>query len=153
MDRDLRAQWITTLPEAAMTVTTLPSIAREYTWQEIAIMTRAAPARLLGLPDRGHLAPGARADIAVYRPQQDRAAMFRNAELVFKDGRLVARNGVIAETVFGRALSVAPGHDRAADRRLAAWYDTHYGVPPSAFDVAPHAVTRADAFEEVPCAR
>ena len=57
-------------------------------------MTRAAPARLLGLADRGHLAPGARADIAVYRPQPDRAAMFRNAALVFKDGVPIVRDGV-----------------------------------------------------------
>ena len=51
--------------------TTLPSIAREYTWTEIATMTRAAPARLLGLKDRGHLGPGAIADIAVYAPNRD----------------------------------------------------------------------------------
>ena len=60
-----------------MAVTTLASITREYTLTEIAIMTRAAPARLLGLIDRGHLGPGARADIAIYRPQADLAAMFR----------------------------------------------------------------------------
>ncbi len=68
MSRALREQWIGTVPADAMQVCVLPSLAREYTWPEIATMTRAAPARLLGLADRGHLAPGGRADIAVYRP-------------------------------------------------------------------------------------
>ena len=53
---------------------------------EIAIMTRAAPARLLGLADRGHLGAGAAADIAVYREQADREAMFATPRYVFKDG-------------------------------------------------------------------
>jgi formylmethanofuran dehydrogenase subunit A len=151
MSRALREQWIGTVPADAMQVCTLPSIAREYTWPEIAIMTRAAPARLLGLADRGHLAPGARADIAVYRPQTDLAAMFRNAALVFRDGRLVVRDGQVVESVQGRALSVRPGFDTAADRRLAGWYDRLYGVPHTLFDVPAHATGRADAFETVPC--
>ena len=66
MDRDLRAQWIATLPPAAMAMTTLASIKREYSLNEIVTMTRAAPARLLGLRDRGHLGAGAVADVAVY---------------------------------------------------------------------------------------
>ena len=152
MDRDLRAQWIASVPPESMSVCTLPSIAREYTWPEIATMTRTAPAKLLGLADRGHLAPGARADIAVYRPQADKAAMFRNAELVFKEGRLIVRRGEIVERAFGRALTVQPGFDAAVERRLASFYDDLYGVPHSAFDVPAHAIAGADPFETVPCA-
>jgi formylmethanofuran dehydrogenase subunit A len=151
MDRDLRARWIAELPDAAMQVCTLPSLTREYTWPEIATMTRAAPARLLGLTDRGHLAPGARADIAVYRPQADKAAMFRNAELVFKDGVLVSRAGAAVTTVFGRVLTVQPGYDAVIDRRLGNFYDDIYGVPHTAFDVPPHAIAGRDPFEAVPC--
>src|SRR5205085_3781749 len=58
MSRDLRAEWMARLPPAAMAVTTLAAIAREYSLNDIAMMTRAAPARLLGLRDRGHLGPG-----------------------------------------------------------------------------------------------
>jgi formylmethanofuran dehydrogenase subunit A len=87
MDRDLRAQWIATLPRAAVAMTTLASIKREYSLNEIVTMTRAAPARLLGLRDRGHLGVGAVADIAVYASEADRAKMFRAAALVFKDAR------------------------------------------------------------------
>ena len=151
MSRDLRAEWIATLPEEAMVVTTLPAIAREYTWPEIATMTRAAPARLLGLADRGHLAPGARADIAVYRPQSDRAAMFRDAALVFKDGRTVVRDGQPVGAATGRTLTVRPPFDSAIDRRLAAYYETRFGVPHTAFDVPPGAIGDGDAFEAVAC--
>ena len=153
MDRDLRAQWIATVPQDAMAVCTLPAIAREYGWGEIATMTRAAPARLLGLRDRGHLAPGARADVAVYRPQADKAAMFRNAELVFKEGRLIARRGEIVERRCGRALTVQPGFDTAIEMWLAAFYDDVYGAPHTAFDVPAHALGQPEPFETVPCAR
>ncbi len=153
MSRDLRAQWIATLPEAAMALTMLPAIAREYTLHEIAIMTRAAPARLLGLGDRGHLAPGARADIAVYRPQADRAAMFREAALVFKDGRPVVREGRADTSIFGRTLAASPGYDRAIERQLAARSERLFGVAHDVFDVPEHLFgTRAEPFETVPCA-
>jgi formylmethanofuran dehydrogenase subunit A len=39
---------------------------REYSLAEWVFITRTLPARLLGLPDRGHLKPGARADVALY---------------------------------------------------------------------------------------
>src|SRR6202008_3142485 len=65
MSRDARAEAIARVPQEAVAMTTLPSIAREYNLDEIAIMTRAAPAKLLGLTDRGHLGEGGLADIAV----------------------------------------------------------------------------------------
>jgi formylmethanofuran dehydrogenase subunit A len=148
MRRDLRAQWIAELPEDAVAVTTLPAIAREYSWAEIATMTRAAPARLLGLADRGHLAPGARADVAVYRPQADLAAMFREAALVFKDGALVVRDGAVVARPSGRVLAVSPGFDRAIERRLDDFANRAWGVAHSAFDV-PAGIVPA---EVVPCA-
>jgi formylmethanofuran dehydrogenase subunit A len=153
MNRDLRANWIAALPEPAMQVTTLPALTREYTWPDIATMTRAAPARLLGLADRGHLGAGARADIAVYRPQADTAQMFRAAELVFKDGVLISHQGQVTGTVFGRVLTVRPGFDAAIDRRLAGFYDEIYGVKHTAFDVPPEAIPRPDPFEAIPCRR
>ena len=156
MDRELRAQWIETLPKEAMEVTTLPGITREYTWPEIATMTRAAPARLLGISDRGHLAPGARADIAAYRPQADKAAMFRAAALVFKDGDLVARDGEMLRQEggghrFGRVPTVRPGFDQQIEERLGRFYEDHYGVSPSLFDVAESVLPRQGSFEGVPC--
>ena len=108
MDRDLRAEWMSRLPKEALEVTTLPSIAREYSLVDIATMTRAAPAKLLGLKDRGHLGAGALADIAVYSPGNDKATMFREAALVFKNGQLVVRDGTVRHAPFGRTLRADP---------------------------------------------
>jgi formylmethanofuran dehydrogenase subunit A len=151
MSRDLRARWIADLPSEAMAVTTLPSITREYTLPEIAAMTRAAPARLFGLSDRGHLGAGAVADVAVYEDDADRAKMFRAAALVFKDGELVVRDGAITRRTWGRALTVTPQRDRAIDRRMKAYYDARYGLSDALFKVPAHALGRPEPFEVVPC--
>jgi formylmethanofuran dehydrogenase subunit A len=152
MDRDLRAQWMQTLPPAALAVTTLPSIRREYSLNEIATMTRAAPASLLGLKDRGHLGVGAVADVAVYDEQADKAKMFSAAALVFKNGELMVRDGQVTQSRAGRALVVQPEHDRAVDRRLREYYDERYGLSPDLFKVPPNALPNPDPFEIVPCA-
>jgi formylmethanofuran dehydrogenase subunit A len=152
MSRDLRNEWIATLPREAIAATTLPSIAREYTLAEIAAMTRMAPARLLGLADRGHLGEGAVADVAVYADQADRAAMFRAAARVFKDGAMVVRDGDLVHCPAGRALTVAPGYDRAVERRMQRYYDDRYGLSPDLFRVPAAALPHPDPFAAVPCA-
>jgi formylmethanofuran dehydrogenase subunit A len=152
MDRELRAQWLAALPPAVKAVTTLASIRREYSLGEIATMTRAAPAKLLGLSDRGHLGPGAVADVAVYTDDADRAKMFRKASLVFKDGDLVVRDGEVTHYRWGRALTVAPGHEQAIERRMRDYYSDRYGLSTEAMAVPASAIGRPDAFEQVPCA-
>jgi len=151
MSSDLRAKWIADLPPAAMAVTTLPSITREYSLPEIATMTRAAPAKLLGLSDRGHLGVGAVADVAIYTDDPDRAKMFRSAALVFKDGELVVRDGKIMQYRYGRALNVRPEHDSAIDRRMKAYYENRYGLSDDFLKVPEHAIGRPEPFQRVPC--
>jgi formylmethanofuran dehydrogenase subunit A len=151
MDRDVRAQWIAKLPPEAMALTTLPSISREYTLAEVATMTRAAPAKLLGLADRGHLGAGAVADIAVYENRDDKAAMFRNAALVFKNGELVVRNGEVTGGGFGKALTVRPQYDRSMARRMQNYCEDRYGISPGLLAVPEGAIGRPDPFELVPC--
>jgi formylmethanofuran dehydrogenase subunit A len=151
MDRGRRRQWIDTLPQSAMTVTTLASIDREYSLGEIATMTRAAPARLLGVKDRGHLGPGAVADVAVYTESEDIAEMFGAATLVFKDGELVVRDGEVIRCRWGRALTVRPEHDAAIERRVRKYYDDRFGIPLELMYVPESAIGRPDPFELVPC--
>ena len=151
MSRDLRAQWIEELPPAAIKVTSLPSISREYSLTEIATMTRAAPAKLLGLNDRGHLNAGAVADVAVYENNADRAKMFRAAALVFKDGELVVRDGRVTNYRWGRALTVRPERSSAIDRRMRAYYEDRYGLSDEFVKVPEHALGRREPFALVPC--
>ncbi len=152
MSRDVRAQWLSRLPAEALAVTTLASLTREYSWGEIATMTRAAPARLLGLKDRGHLGPGARADVAIYRPGADLAQTFRAAVRVWKDGECVVRDGALTHYRFGRALRVSPQPDAAMTRRVAEYYDARYGLDAELLSV-PEAALPREPFETVACPR
>jgi formylmethanofuran dehydrogenase subunit A len=151
MDREHRAATIAHLPAEAIAMSTLPAIRREYTLAEIATMTRSAPARLLGLADRGHLGVGALADVAVYADDPDRAAMFRAASLVFKDGELVVRDGEVSRYRWGRALSVRAPRPAPMERRMRDYYAERYGIAPEAVRVQASLIDRPDPFEDVPC--
>jgi formylmethanofuran dehydrogenase subunit A len=123
MDRSFREEQIAKLhPEVAANCA-LRSITRELTLQEIAVMTRAAPARLLGLKDRGQLGIGAAADIAVYREDSNREAMFSAPEWVFKDGVPVARAGRITALPVGGTHFVEPGYDTSIEKWLRKQVD------------------------------
>jgi len=125
MDRSFRAEQLAKLHPDVAAHAALNSIKRELTLYEIAIMTRAAPARLLGLKDRGHLGAGAAADIAVYRDDADREAMFTTPAYVFKDGALVAREGRITATPVGGTHFVAPDYDRGIEKTLRKYHAAH----------------------------
>jgi formylmethanofuran dehydrogenase subunit A len=123
MDRTFREDQIAKLhPEVAANCA-LRSITRELTLQEIAVMTRAAPARLLGLKDRGRIGVGAAADIAVYREDANREAMFSKPEYVFKDGVQVARDGRITALPTGGTHFVEPGYDTSIEKWLRKQID------------------------------
>lgn len=151
MDKSVRDAAIDALPEDAFETTTLKSIAREYTLSDIAIITRAAPARLLGTADRGHLAPGAVADVAVYREQSDLAAMFRAAKLLIKDGRNVVQDGEVLTATYGKTLTLAPDFDPAITSHVRDAYDSRWGAPPDTFTVPETLLRETSPFEVVPC--
>jgi formylmethanofuran dehydrogenase subunit A len=73
--------------------------AREYSLYEIAIITRAGPARLLGLVDKGHLGVGADADITIYDEDDDKEKMFSTPRYVIKDGELVIEDQAIEQVI------------------------------------------------------
>ncbi|WP_181704112.1 formylmethanofuran dehydrogenase subunit A [Chthonobacter albigriseus] len=151
MDRGERERWMEKMPEKAKERTGLADLTREYTLEEIAIMTRAAPAKLLGLFDRGHLKEGAVADVAVYDDLADKSAMFGSAALVFKDGRLVVRDGRALGWVHSKTSILSADYDSQMDRRMGDYITDRYGVGPSAFSVPQAAFGDRDVFEAVPC--
>jgi len=103
-------------------------IAREYTLNEIAIVTRAGPARLLGLRAKGHLGAGADADVTVYVPDADRSKMFATPRYVVKGGTLVVEEGQLRRAPAGRRLHVRPAYDNAVTRDLKRFFDDHSTV-------------------------
>jgi len=128
MDRSFRDEQLARLHPEVVASCALGSMARELTLDEIAIMTRAAPAKLLGLTDRGRLGPGAAADIAVYRDATDREAMFRTPSWVFKDGTLVAQRGKLTATPVGGTHFVEPGFDSTIETTLRRHWRDHGSV-------------------------
>jgi len=128
MDRSFREEQLAKLHPEVAAECALRSITRELSLEEIAIMTRAAPARLLGLTERGHLRVDGAADIAVYREQADREAMFQVPEHVFKDGTLVARAGRIVAAPVGGTHFVEPDYDRGIEKTLRAHLATQGSV-------------------------
>jgi len=113
MSKKARDYLLKTSHKKATSASTLSDIDRELTFNEIAIMTRAAAARLLGLKNKGHLGIGADADIAVYNfdpalnPSDNHVAIqkaFSNTAYTIKEGKVVAKDGEILASPEGRTF-------------------------------------------------
>jgi formylmethanofuran dehydrogenase subunit A len=129
MDREFRNAQIRRVHKQAMRRTVLlDDLDREYTLEEIAIITRAGPARLLGLRDKGHLGVGADADITIYDDRDDREAMFAAPRHVIKDGRAVVEDGELREAGPGRLLRVGAEYDASIEPTLEKLFEDHYSV-------------------------
>jgi formylmethanofuran dehydrogenase subunit A len=128
MDSSFRKDVMQTINQDALKYSSLPGLDREYTLYEIAIMTRAGPARSLGLKNRGHLGVGAAADITVYDDNPNREAMFEKPELVFKNGELIVRNGRIVKVVNGATHVARPSYDPSIETALKSYFDTFHTI-------------------------
>lgn len=123
---------------------------REYSLYEIAIITRAGPARILGLDRKGHLGPGADADITLYQPDDDRRRMFQFPRYVIKSGRVLVDDGDIKGSPTGHTFYVSPDYDAGAVPDIKAWFEDHYTIQFANYPVDQHAVPHA---QEVACHR
>ena len=86
----------------------LGSLSREYSLSELCIITRAAPARIAGLKTKGHLGPGADADVTVYRRDADLERMFSLPAFVLKAGTLVVEDGHVRSYPVGQTFACLP---------------------------------------------
>jgi len=129
MDREFRNEQIGRVNQKAMRRTVLlDDLDREYTLEEIAIITRAGPARLLGLRDKGHLGVGADADITIYDDRADREAMFAAPRHVIKDGRPIVEDGELRESGPGALLRVGAEYDPSIEGTLEPLFEQRYSV-------------------------
>jgi len=129
MDRAYRDERLKAVNQKLLTGSALlDGLAREYTLGEIAIVTRAGPARLLGLPQKGHLGPGADADVTVYAPDADRAKMFAAPRYVIKGGTLVVEEGQLRRAPAGARLAVRPDYDPAVKSDVKQFFDDYASV-------------------------
>jgi formylmethanofuran dehydrogenase subunit A len=136
MDRGFRNDMLSTINKAAASSSILASLDREYSLYEIAIMTRAAPARSLGLKDRGHLGSGAAADITVYTEHKNKERMFGKPDYVFKDGELVTKNGKVVQVSSGGTHTLRPDYDKGIEKSLAKYFDRYVNIKLGNFKIA-----------------
>jgi formylmethanofuran dehydrogenase subunit A len=116
MSKKRRDEVLAEIHPAVFDKSELPSIGREYDFYEIAILTRASPAKILGLHEhgKGHLGIGADGDVAIYdiSPEERDAAKiqraFMNTKYTVKGGQIVVKNGEVVAAPEGRTFLVEP---------------------------------------------
>ncbi|MGA8716595.1 MAG: formylmethanofuran dehydrogenase subunit A [Solirubrobacteraceae bacterium] len=129
MDRAFREDQVGRANQKAIRRTALlDGLDREYTLNEIAIITRAAPARRLGLTDKGHLGVGADADVTIYHDRADREDMFATPRYVIKDGEVAVEEGELRHPDDGVLLSSRAGFDADVTSVLEPLFGERYTV-------------------------
>ncbi|MBI3864255.1 MAG: formylmethanofuran dehydrogenase subunit A [Planctomycetia bacterium] len=138
MDRTYRQEVLKRVPPRVLERSVLQDLDREYSLYEIAIITRAAPARMLGLAHKGHLGVGADADIAVYTHSADKLAMFQLPRWVLKAGEVVVEQGEIRQETFGSTLRADTHYDESAIPNIRQWFEEFYTIQFNNYAVDDH---------------
>jgi formylmethanofuran dehydrogenase subunit A len=128
MDRTYRQEVLKRVPPRVLQRSTLKDLDREYSLFEIAIITRAGPARMLGLTHKGHLGVGADGDVTIYTPGADKRAMFELPRYVLKAGEVIVEQGEVRKDVYGKTLHVAPAYDEGVVPDIRKWFEAYYTI-------------------------
>jgi formylmethanofuran dehydrogenase subunit A len=128
MNADFRRERIAALPKKALKRIVLPELDREYTLNEIAIITSAGPARALGMKQKGHLGIGADGDVTLYNDNPDRQRMFGYPRYVIKAGKLAVEEGEIRTLSDGHEFVVQPDYNPEIEGYLRDRFEEHYTV-------------------------
>jgi formylmethanofuran dehydrogenase subunit A len=145
MDRTHRQDVLKTVHPKVCERSVLAELDREYSLSEICIITRAAPARILGLSQKGHLGVGADADITIYSRHDDLQTMFELPQYVIKQGEVIAENGEIRRTPLGRRLHATPDYDQGCEGHITDWFERQYSIRFANYSVADEYLPRAVA--------
>jgi len=137
MDKDYRNHFIGLLPPKALKRSVIKDLDREYSLYEIAIITRAAPAKILGLKEKGHLGVGADGDMAIYDPRNygHRGCIcnFRECRRaldfpawVIKGGDVVVKDGTLLKEFPGQVYRVVPEFDSSIEEKIREDFEKYY---------------------------
>jgi formylmethanofuran dehydrogenase subunit A len=128
----------------------LPSIKRELSLYEIAIVTRAGQAKALGLKNKGHLGVGADADVAIFninpettdiaRKYKSVRKAFGSATYTIKDGQIVVKDGEVVSHVDGRTiwLNVQTEEPCVVDEEMKRKFREYWTVDYANYPVSDH---------------
>ena len=130
MDFDYRMSELERTHPDARRYSNLHQIKRCYNLYDISTMTRAAPAKILGLKKYGSLKPGSVADISVYKYSNNFEKMFSSAYLVFKNGINIVKKGKITSYKKGKTHYLNLDYRKSICKDIQNWFDKEY-----AFDI------------------
>jgi formylmethanofuran dehydrogenase subunit A len=128
MDSSFRREEMGRVNQKAIAKTALNDLDREYTLNEIAIITRAGPARALGLKNKGHLGPGADADITIYDEMEDKEMMFNAPRYVIKSGIPIIADHEFRGDHTGRLLHITPEYDQTIEETIKPFFEDFYTI-------------------------
>jgi len=163
MSRTAREKTIRKIAKRARRNSLLPSIKREYNFFEIATVTRAGQAKALGLTWKGHLGVGADADIAIYSMNPELVdpskkyktvrRAFQRAAYTIKGGEVVAKDGEILKSIYGKTFWVNVNSSLSMDvgadmkRRFREYWTVeyvNYPIPESFLTASAPIVVKAE---------
>lgn len=135
MDADYRAEKLKQVSSKVLEHCELAGLDREYSLYEIAIITRSGPARILGLPNKGHLGVGGDADITVYTPDDNAETMFSVPRYVIKGGQLVVEDHELRHVVTGKTLTANVDQDIDRVPVIERWLEQNYSLGPQHYGI------------------
>ena len=128
MNKAFRHEEMKRVNQRALENCLLRDLDREYTLNEIAIITRAGPARALGLNNKGHLGVGADADITIYDEMDDKEIMFNAPRYVIKSGNTIIGNHEFKTDFTGKLLHIAPEYDKKIEEVVQPFFESYYSI-------------------------
>ncbi len=162
MSNKKRQEEIKTVHEAIHKRAKLPGITRELDFNEIAIMTRAGAAKVLGLLDtKGHLGVGADGDVAIYDIKPDQIdpsvehakikSAFASAAYTIKGGEVVVKDGQITATPMGRTYwvnaAVPEEHTAVMMKDIRMKFKNYYSIQLANYMVQDEYVTHPNVVK------
>lgn len=138
MDRSFRHEEMKRVNQKALDQCALRDLEREYTLNEIAIITRTGPARALGLACKGQLGPGADADITIYDELDDKEAMFNAPRYVIKAGVPIIADHEFRHDTSGRLFHIAPAYDKKIEAVVRPFFESYYSIEFANYAVPDH---------------
>ncbi len=128
MDKNYRREQAGLVNQKAIAKTGLLDLDREFSLYEIAIVSRAGPAKLLGLKNKGHIGIGADADVTIYDEMDDKEAMFNMARYVIKSGEMFINNHEFCADTQGSFIHVAPEYDNKIEDIIKPFFEDYYTI-------------------------
>ncbi|MBU7014134.1 MAG: formylmethanofuran dehydrogenase subunit A [Theionarchaea archaeon] len=134
MSRKKREEMLETVHPLVKERSVLPSIEREYSLSDLAVVTRAGTARALGMTAKGHLGVGADADISIYRFDEEQIQKsFQKAAYTIKDGVIVVKDGTVVADHMGKTYVLDVKADLSEEERQI--FSKYYTVQVSNYPV------------------